>query len=555
MAHQARHVTEVRGHRIAWLEAGLRSSAPVVLVHGLGASHAWWHRTIPGLAERHRVLAVDLPGFGRSHGQEFRLDTAAELLAAWAEAIGLERAAFVGHSMGGLVVADLAAGRPDLVERVVLVNSAGLALPQRVTRHLANAAGGGRHLPRRVYPIALGCVLQSGPLTIARAAHQVLATDLTDRLGRITAPTLVVWGSDDRLLPADYGRRLAAAIPGARFVEIADAGHSPMWTRPAEFERTVEAFLAVPPRPRADPVPVVTDAAPDVLRPTGGRVVSQYLPVGEWSIHVRIGRPETAIDTPPIVFVHGLVISSRYHLPTMRRLAGRHLVVAPDLPGYGWSSKPRHALDVAGLGEALIATMDAAGIGRAILVGNSLGSQVAAQVAADHPDRVLGLVLTGPTFDPSEPSLLRQFGRLLADIPREWPSLWLEHIPDALLAGIPRVLETLRHAWNHRVESVLPGVRAPTVVVRGSHDPLAPRPWIRQAASLVPIGRALEIRGGGHAVTYGTPRAAARIVEELAETVAATARPHDDGTMPIHLVTATHRRRPTARPRRMRAGP
>jgi pimeloyl-ACP methyl ester carboxylesterase len=328
-----------------------------------------------------------------------------------------------------------------------------------------------------------------------------------------------------------------------------------MWVRPAEFERTVEAFLAAPPRPTSDRMPDVANTAPEVLRPTGGRVVSRYVPVGEWSVHFRIGRPETAVDTPPLVFVHGLVISSRYHVPTMRRLAGRHLVIAPDLPGYGWSSKPAHALDVPGLGDALLATMDAAGIGRAILVGNSLGSQIAAQVAADHPDRVLGLVLTGPTFDPSEPSLLRHFGRLLADIPREWPSLWLEHIPDALLAGIPRVLETLRHAWNHRVESVLPAVRAPTIVVRGSHDPLAPRRWIREAASLVPGGRALEIRGGGHAVTYGTPRAVARIVEELAETVAATARPHDDATMPIRIVTATHRRRPVARPRRARAGP
>jgi pimeloyl-ACP methyl ester carboxylesterase len=555
MVDRTDHVAEVDGLRIAWIEAGVGAGSPVVLVHGLGASHDWWRPTIAALAGRHRVLAVDLPGFGRSHGQPFRLDTAADVLAGWARQIGLDRAAFAGHSMGGLVCADLAARYPDLVERLVLVNAAGLALPQRVTRHLVNVARGGRHLPARVYPIALGCVLQAGPLTIAKASHQILATDLGERFRLITAPTLVVWGANDRLLPISFGRRLAAAIPGARFHRIEDAGHSPMWEQPAEFERTVEAFLTAAPERPAAATPAMPPAFDDPLRPTGGRVVSRYLPVRGWSIHARVGRPEGALDTPPIVFVHGPVIASRSHLPTMRRLARRHLVFAPDLPGFGWSSKPEGVLDVPGLADALIAAMDAAGIGRALLVGSSLGGQVAAQAAADHPDRVLGLVLAGPAFDPAERSPARQAGRFIADIPREWPSLWFEHLPATILAGAPRALRTLRHAWNHRIEAVLPDVRVPTVVVRGSDDPLVPRQWARSAATLAPIGRALEIAGGGHAVTYGTPRALARIVEDLAATVAAGGRSASDGAMPMHIVTATHRRRPVARPRRARAGP
>ncbi|HSK53121.1 MAG TPA: hypothetical protein VLA44_10220, partial [Clostridia bacterium] len=95
----------------------------------------------------------------------------------------------------------------------------------------------------------------------------------------------------------------------------------------------------------------------------------------------------------------------------------------------------------------------------------------------------------------------------------------------------------------------------PTVVVRGSHDPLVPRGWALAAAMLAPIGRAREVVGGGHVVTYGTPRALARIVEDLAATVAAGGRSQADGAMPMHIVTATHRRRPAARPRRARAGP
>ena len=91
MSWQQRHVTRIGDVRIAWLEAGPTESAPngagsppVVLVHGLGTSDRWWAPTIPVLAERRRVLAVDLVGFGRSARQPVRLDAAADQLAAWA---------------------------------------------------------------------------------------------------------------------------------------------------------------------------------------------------------------------------------------------------------------------------------------------------------------------------------------------------------------------------------------------------------------------------------------------------------------------------------------
>lgn len=566
-----RHVTQVGDRRIGWTETG--SGPPVVLVHGLGTSGAWWSPTIPMLSRTHRVLTVDLVGFGRSNGQAVRLDAAADQLAAWAAAIGLERAGWIGHSMGGLVTADLAARHPDLIERLVLVDAAGPALPQRVGRHLRNLLRGGPNMPFRAYPIALTCIIQCGPLTIARAAHQILTIDLAERLARITAPTLVVWGERDRLLPIAFGRRLAAAIPGSRFVSIADAGHSPMWEQPAAFEWAIGTFLAdAPPKPEPDSgppnayhaelarattalvVPTAADAQPSIAG-TGGRIISRYVPVGDLSVHVRLGRPDAPLETPPVVLVHGFVLASRYHVATMRHLAQRYLVLAPDLPGFGWSQRPSRVLDVPELASALVATMDAAGIARAVLVGSSLGAQVVAQAAADHPDRVLGVVLTGPTFDPAEPSRGRHLLRLLRDVPHERPSIWLEHLQDWLLAGPPRAVRTLGHAWRHRIADVLPEVRVSTVVVRGRDDPLVPRTWATHAASLLPVGRAVEIGPAGHAVDHRAPGAMARVITDLAEAVTAVSRPHADGTMPMHIVTATHRRRPNARPRRARAGP
>jgi pimeloyl-ACP methyl ester carboxylesterase len=570
MPWQTRHVARIGEQRIAWLEAGPSGPAgpvaarPVVLVHGLGTSDRWWSLTIPSLAERHRVLAVDLVGFGRSAGQPVRLDVAADQLARWAETIGLQRAAWVGHSMGGIVVADLTARRPDLVERLVLVDAAGLPISQEVTRHLFNVMRASPFMPAAAYPVAVECVLRSGPVAITRASHQILATDMEARLRSIRAPTLVIWGGHDRLLPPTYGRRLAATIPGSKYVELADAGHSPMWEAPTEFERTLEAFLVEPVKPAAaasapvsDPTPGLTAGVP-LTASTGGRVVNRYLTVGDWSVHVRVGRPaldDTAVDPIPIVFVHGYAMASRTWLPTLKRLARHHLVLAPDLPGLGWTVSDGPALDVPGHARALVSIMESAGVGRAVFVGTSLGSQVIAQLAADDPDRVLGVVLVSPTFDPADRSLPRLLGRIVADVPHEWPSIWFEHLRDLALAGPRRMVATMRAGWAHRIERLLPEVRVPVVVVRGSHDPLATRSWARRATELIPNGRALEIQRAGRAIGQRAPDALARIVDQHVAAVAVGIRPHGSGVLPIPLVTATHRRRAQARPRKARAGP
>ena len=565
MPWQQRHVTRIGERHIAWLEAAPTADSdapPVVLVHGLGTSDRWWAPTIPVLAERYRVLAVDLVGFGRSAGQPVQLDVAADELAAWAGAIGLERAAWVGHSMGGQVTIDLAARFPDLVERLVLVDAAGLPVSKKVSRHLLNAARAGPFMPLAAYPVAVECVLRCGPVAITRASHQILSTDLEERVRSITAPTLVVWGGRDRLLPPAYGQRLASMIPGANFVELERAGHSPQWEAPTEFEEALLSFLDAPAAGAAHRAPL--DTVPGLMpgvavtAPTGGRVVNRYVPVGDWSVHLRVGRPidaEAALDPVPIVFVHGYVQASRSWLPTLKRLARHHLVLAPDLPGFGWTQTARPALGVGGQADALAAIMDAAGIGRAVLVGSSLGSQVVAQLAADHPDRVLGVVLVGPTFDPERRSLPREVVRALGGLFRDWPSVWLEHLRDLVLAGPSRIVAAFRHGWGHRIEQVLPGVRAPAVVVRGSRDPLVSRAWAQEAAALMPNARALEIRGGTRAVGQSAPEALARIVDEHVAAVTRSADTRTNGVLPIPIVTATHRRRAEARPRKARAGP
>ena len=160
-------------------------------------------------------------------------------------------------------------------------------------------------------------------------------------------------------------------------------------------------------------------------------------------MHARVSEGRAA-GGPPVVLVHGLVVSGRYMVPLFDELAPFHDVYAPDLPGFGRSEGPARALDVVGLADALAAWMRAVGLRRAVLVGNSMGCQVIAWLALRHPGLVEKVALQGPTMDPGARSPLRQTWRLLLDTPRESPSLIAIEGLDLVRAGVGRSWRTFR---------------------------------------------------------------------------------------------------------------
>lgn len=472
---------------------------------------------MPRLGTQFTVHAVDLLGM-RWRSSPFVLARAVPLLARAIEELDVGPVDIVGHSMGGLIAAELAAEHPELVRRLVLAGSAGLAFEGPFAAHAARAVRAGPIMGLRSYPLAIREALALDISNVLRAAHQVVASDITEKLERIRAPTLVVWGAADPLLAASTGERLAKAVPGARFAILPSAGHNVMWDAPEAFDRVVLAFLherEAPDEPRRSPAGDRPAVGSQPSPPARRRLVSRYVLVDGLPVHVRVGLPGRADSRPPIVLVHGFVISSRYMVPTALRLARRQRVYAPDLPGFGWSGHPSRVLDVPALAEALIRTLDALAIDRAVLVGNSLGCQIVAHAAARHPDRVAATVLVGPTFDATDRRLRIQFLRLLTDAPRERLRLWLLHVPDYVLAGPRRVLGTLRHAWRDRIERVLPRVPVPTLVVRGERDPLVPRRWARLATRLLPDGRLVELARAAHAANYSAAPALASVIESF----------------------------------------
>jgi 2-hydroxy-6-oxonona-2,4-dienedioate hydrolase len=246
-----------------------------------------------------------------------------------------------------------------------------------------------------------------------------------------------------------------------------------------------------------------------------GRVCvrSAWYRVGGLRLHARVATDRAPAGAPAIVLVHGFGVSSRYLVPVARELAAGYRVYAPDLPGFGHSAKPRRARDLPELADALAAWMEAAGIERATLLGNSFGCQVVAELALRHPGRIERAVLIGPTVDPAGRTVRQQLWRLFLDVFREpWPLIPLQAC-DYARHGPRRGLATLRAMLGDRIEAKLPRVRVPTLVIRGGRDPIVPQRWAEEAARLLPAGRLVVIPGAGHAVNYSAPRALARAVE------------------------------------------
>lgn len=219
---------------------------PVVLVHGLSGSARWWARNVAALAERHRVYLVDLPGFGamRSRRRQFALVEAASWLSAWMEAVSLGRAHLVGHSMGGYVCLRLAASRPEAVRRLVLIAAAGVPTGRAMLGHLVPLLGAARHATPSFLPVLVRDALRMGPVTLWRAARDLLAEDVREDLRSVQAPTLLVWGKKDTLVPPAVGDLLRAEIPDSRLLVLEKAAHVPMFDQPEEFDEALLTFLA-----------------------------------------------------------------------------------------------------------------------------------------------------------------------------------------------------------------------------------------------------------------------------------------------------------------------
>jgi pimeloyl-ACP methyl ester carboxylesterase len=246
-----------------------------VLVHDFLASHVAWDDVFDALAERHHVIGVDLPGFGDSEKPSplryrYGLEAFAESLADLIAAFGVGRSHVVGHGLGGAAALMLAATHPELVHRLVVLaptafpalSPLGSRLPLRpvvgalYVKQLLGRATFRRYFREQVFGDVASCPAsrvdhhydrfnqpsgRESAFAVMRAMTDTRA--LVARLGRVRAPTLVVWGRDDRVTPVAQAPRLLRELTAAR-LEVLDCGHSPAEERPAEVSPSILRFVA-----------------------------------------------------------------------------------------------------------------------------------------------------------------------------------------------------------------------------------------------------------------------------------------------------------------------
>ncbi|SHE93225.1 alpha/beta fold hydrolase [Streptoalloteichus hindustanus] len=215
---------------------------------------------------------------------------------------------------------------------------------------------------------------------------------------------------------------------------------------------------------------------------------------------------------PPVVLVHGLGVASPYWERTGALLARWFRVHAPDLPGFGRTPGPREALDIHQLAEALADWMRAARAAPAVLVGNSMGCQIIVDLVVCHPDLARRVVLVGPTIDRTVPGAWSQVLRLARNGLREPPRQFWVVARDYARAGLGRVLRTFLLAMAEPTETLLPRVRAPTLVVRGEWDRLVTATWAAHVADTVPCGRLVTLPRTAHTANQGAPGPLSRVV-------------------------------------------
>lgn len=247
---------DVGGVRIYYYAAGVRGGGePIVFVHGFPTSSHLWGGVVPLVPKGHRVVVVDLLGFGRSDppgGADLSLRGHAERLVGLLDALRINYATIVGHDMGGGIAQVLAVHHPTRVARLCLIDSIAFeSWPGRELRLVRATMPLTRHLPATWLLSVLRADLLRGYLVSERGSHSidqylrrfgadggrevlmehVAAMDATEtkaielRLKDVVAPTAVVWGAEDPFLSRDLGERLAAAIPGATLDVVPDVRH------------------------------------------------------------------------------------------------------------------------------------------------------------------------------------------------------------------------------------------------------------------------------------------------------------------------------------------
>ncbi|WP_214368737.1 alpha/beta fold hydrolase [Pseudonocardia sp. H11422] len=270
VAELTEEFVDAGGIRTRYLEAG-SGDQTVVLLHGSGPGvSAWanWRLTIPALAERYRVLAPEMVGYGASRGPadiRYGVSTWVDHMLAFLDAVGVRRASFVGNSMGGLVGLHIAIREPQRMERLVLMGAPGIGMHPTAgldaVRNYQPSPENMRELLTRWFAhdpsiITDDLVRARYEASAAGDTHEIYhamfhdprhaGNDLAlteDAVRGVTVPTLLIHGLDDKVVPVEVSWRMTGLLPDAQLHVFGRCGHWTQIERAPQFSRLVAEFL------------------------------------------------------------------------------------------------------------------------------------------------------------------------------------------------------------------------------------------------------------------------------------------------------------------------
>ena len=248
---------EVQGIPTHLFEAGQTTAPPLLYLHGTYLGNLWldYHKA---LSQHFHIFAPDTPGFGLTARPDWmrNMDDYTLYFRDLLNALGLEKATIVGHSLGGWMAAEVAVWFPERVDQLVLANAAGIRVkgtpigdlfamsPQEsMAISFEDLSAAMPLMPAAVDEDYLLAMFRQSTTLASLAWNPSYDPKLERRLAWIKAPTLVLWGANDRLIPSVYGDAFHQLIPGSKLVKLEGTGHMPMFEKPAEWSSTIAAFL------------------------------------------------------------------------------------------------------------------------------------------------------------------------------------------------------------------------------------------------------------------------------------------------------------------------
>ena len=238
--------TAAAGTRIFAAAVGREGAPGVVCVHGLGCSHRYFQPVARVLSAAARVVAPDLPGFGRTPGPPATLDIRglSEALAQWLRATGCGRSLLLANSTGCQVVVDLAVHSPELLGPVVLAGPTVDRRARTAVQQMARLALNSRFERPSLGPVLIRDWIACGPRRYRETLRFVLADPVERKLRHVRVPTLVARGERDPVVSRRWAQELAEGLPDGSLAEVPGAGHTLNWSTPRELAQLVLPFLS-----------------------------------------------------------------------------------------------------------------------------------------------------------------------------------------------------------------------------------------------------------------------------------------------------------------------